>query len=263
MSQLVTGSAVLLDLRPARVPTRMLAAALDLGVVGLIAFGLDALTGAVGGSDARQQGLTIVGSILFSFGYPTAMETLNRGRTVGALALGLRAVRDDGGALSFRQALIRAFGFWMVDFAVWTGLCGGLVCATANPAGKRIGDLLAGTIVIRTRSPRPVTPPPPATGELAVWVATAELSRLPDSLTGAARLFVARAPGLLSFPAQQLAQDLARQVAQRVAPAPPPGTPPPEFLAAVVGERRRRETERVTGHPNWVPSAAELPAGWR
>ncbi len=263
MSQLVTGTAVLLDLRPARVPTRMLSAALDLVIVGLIAYGLDALAGAIGGSDARQQGLAIVGSILFSFGYPTVMESLNRGRTVGALALGLRAVRDDGGSLSFRQALIRAFGFWMVDFAIWTGLCGGLVCATANPSGKRIGDLLAGTMVIRTRSPRTAAPPPPAVGELAAWVATAELSRLPDSLTSAARLFVARSPGLLAFPAQQVAYDLARQVAQRVAPAPPPGTPPLEFLAAVVGERRRRETERVSGHPQWVPTAAELPSGWR
>lgn len=263
MSQLVTGSAVLLDLRPARLPTRMLATAIDLVICGLIALGLHTLTDAIGGSVALQNGLTITGSILFSFGYPTVMESLNRGRTVGALALGLQAVRDDGGALRFRQALMRAFGFWMLDFAIWTGFCGGLVSSTANPQGKRLGDLLAGTMMIRTRSPRAARPPEPATGELGLWVSTAELSRLPDDLTSAARLFVARAPMFLDFPQQQLAQELARQVAQRVAPGPPLGTPPLEFLAAVVSERRRRETERVVGHPSWVPTAAELPTGWR
>lgn len=263
MSQLVTGTAVLLDLRPARLPTRMLATAIDLVIVALIAFGLNTLSDAIGGSTALQNGLFITGSILFSFGYPTVMESLNRGRTVGALALGLQAVRDDGGALRFRQALIRALGFWMLDFAIWTGFCGGLVSATANPQGKRLGDLLAGTMVVRTRSPRAALPPDPATGEVAQWVATAELSRLPDDLTSAARLFVARSPMFFDFPRQQLAGELARQVAQRVAPAPPAGTPPLEFLAAVVAERRRRETERVVGHVSWVPSAAELPSGWR
>ena len=263
MSQLVTGSAVLLDLRPARIPTRMLATAIDLVIVGLIATGLNALTDAIGGSESLQQGLTITGSIIFSFGYPTALETLNRGRTVGALALGLQAVREDGGALRFRQALIRALSFWLLDFAVWTGLCGGLICATANAQGKRIGDLLAGTLVIRTRAPRSVRPPDAPPGELVQWASTAELSRLPDDLTSAARLFVARQASFLAFPRDQLAQQLARQVAQRVAPAPPPATPAIDFLAAVVAERRRRETARVRSRPTWVPTAEELPTGWR
>ena len=99
--------------------------------------------------------MTIAGALLINFGYLIAMETLTRGRTVGAFALGLRVVRDDGGAIRFRQALLRGLAFWGVDFAIWTGFCGGLVCAAVNPMSKRFGDLMAGTIVIRTRTPRP------------------------------------------------------------------------------------------------------------
>ena len=39
--------------------------------------------------------LAIAGALIINFGYPITMETLTRGRTVGAFALGLRAVRDE------------------------------------------------------------------------------------------------------------------------------------------------------------------------
>ena len=88
MSQLVTGDAVLLDLRPARVPTRMLAVGIDL----LLVFGAGYLYGYIvnqaGGSPARRQAVTIAGVLLINFGYLITMETLTRGRTVGLFALG-------------------------------------------------------------------------------------------------------------------------------------------------------------------------------
>ena len=40
-------------------------------------------------------------------GYPVLSEWLSHGKTIGKLIMGLRAVRDDGGPLSFRQAFIR------------------------------------------------------------------------------------------------------------------------------------------------------------
>ena len=104
---------------------------------------------------------------MINFGHLIAMETLTRGRTVGAFALGLRVVRDDGGAIRFRQALLRGLAFWTVDFAPWTGVCGGLVCATVNPMSKRFGDLMAGTVVIRTRAPKAPEPIPAVPAALA------------------------------------------------------------------------------------------------
>ena len=89
-----------------------------------------------------------------------------------------------------------------------------------------------------------------------------ELSRLPDDLVTASRHLVQRADGLLPYPGDQLAHDLARQVAARSAPPPPWPLPPLEFLGAVVAERRSRERNRLRSR-QWVPTAAELPAGWR
>jgi uncharacterized RDD family membrane protein YckC len=262
VSQLVTGDAVLLDLRPARVPTRMLSAMIDVTLVLLVGTLWQYVVQQVGGSTARQQAVTLVGILLVMFGYPVGMETLTRGRTVGAYALGLRAVRDDGGALRFRQALLRGLCFWLLDFAIWTGFCGGLVCAAINPQGKRLGDLLAGTIVIRTRAPRGPRPLPPAPEDLAGWAESLELSRLSDELVTASRQLIQRYPGLARYPRTQLSTELARQVAQRIAPPPPRFLEPDVFLTTVITERRRRETERVRAR-QCVPTAAELPTGWR
>ena len=121
---------------------------------------------------------------------------------------------------------------------------------------------MAGTIVIRTRAPRPPNPIPPVPDALASWAAQLELSGVPDELVTAARHLVQRAGGLSSYPRDQLARDLARQIAARTAPPPPAGLPPLDFLAAVVAERRQRESTRIT-HQQWVPAPDELPAGWR
>lgn len=261
MDQIVTGDAVVLDLRPARIPTRLLATGIDLvlvlGATALYAYVIDT----IGGSDARVNAVAIAGALIINFGYPITMETLTRGRTVGTLALGLRVVRDDGGAIRFRQALLRGLAFWTVDFAFWTGFCGGLVCAAVNPQSKRLGDLMAGTMVIRIRAPRPPEPLPPVPEHLAGWAAQLELSGLPDELVTAARHLVQRAPGLLEHPRDQVSRELARQVAARTAPPPPPDLPPLEFLAAVVAERRARESRRI--QQSGVPTADQLPAGWR
>ena len=262
MTQIVTGDAVLLDLRPARVPTRMLATLVDLLLMGGVTYLYGFIVHTVGGSPARVRAVTIAGALIVTFGYPIATETLTRGRTLGAWAGGLRVVRDDGGAIRFRQALLRGLAFWGVDFAIWTGFCGGLICAAASPSSKRFGDLLAGTLVIRARAPRPPRTLEPVPPELSLWTSQLELSRLPDDLLTAARVLLQRHDDLLSAPQHQLVQDLARQVAARTAPAPPTGLPARDFLAAVVAERRRRESDRL--HPAAsVPRPDQLPAGWR
>ena len=57
---------------------------------------------------AASAALGLVTSVGVVVGYPLVMETLTRGRTLGKMAIGLRTVRDDGGPIRFRQALVRA-----------------------------------------------------------------------------------------------------------------------------------------------------------
>ena len=123
--------------------------------------------------------------------------------------------------------------------------------------GKRVGDFLAGTYVIRVRG-RAIAPPHAMPPELAGWAATADIGRIPDRLAVAVRQFLARLAGgrhhnrssLDPAAQQRLALGLATHVAAYVAPPPPAGVSPERFLAAVLAERGRRDYARLVGEQN-------------
>ena len=257
--QFVTGEAVPLDLRIAQLPSRSMAITLDLLVqVLLIMLGIWVLAYA-GGDSAWVSGLAIVLLVLIIVGYPVAFETLTRGRSLGKLALGLRVVRDDGGAARFRQALVRGL-FEVVEIWMLAGVPA-IVCSLLNSRGKRIGDLAAGTVVVRERTPKPrASPERYLNPQTLGWAASADLSRVGDDLALAMRQFLARAATLRPEARAMLGHQLAVDVCGRVMPQPPPGTPPEAVLAAVLGERRRREEARLGPAgptvPTYVPSDA-------
>lgn len=241
---LVTGEAVVLELRPASFATRALAFTLDLLVQ--IALGVALLLVLVlvaTNSDAAlgsAAGVTAVVALLI--GVPATVETVTRGRSLGKYAAGLRVVRDDGGPIRFRHALIRGL-VGLVEFYL-TSFSAAVICSLANKHGKRVGDVLAGTYVVRERSgtiPEPVIMPP----ELATWAQGADIGRIPDRLAYLARQFLNRTPTLHLGSRQRLGLELGTEVARHVAPPPPAGVHPERFLAAVLAERRRRDLNRL------------------
>jgi hypothetical protein len=167
------------------------------------------------------------------------METLTRGKTVGKYALGLRVVRDDGGPVRFRHAFVRALAGFVVDFFGTSGVVG-FTTAMLSGRGKRVGDMLAGTVVVRERAPQAADPLPDIPPQLASWASMAELSRVPDDLALSARSFLSRYAELQPSAREALGGRLAGTMAQYVSPPPPPGTPAWGYLAAVLGERSRR-----------------------
>jgi uncharacterized RDD family membrane protein YckC len=202
-----------------------------------------------GADAATMQGLTTVGVVLVLVGYPTVSEAFFRGRTVGKLALGLRVVRDDGGPVRLRHALVRS----LVGVAVeWPGLVlppitwiASLATMTVHPLGKRLGDLAAGTMVIHDRSPAawgwvPGMPPP-----LVGWARTLDLTGMPDDLALAVRHFLARGRGLTEPARTRLGRALAHEIATVTTPPAPPGAPGWAYLAAVLAERHRRSRARL------------------
>ncbi|PSK97913.1 putative RDD family membrane protein YckC [Haloactinopolyspora alba] len=253
MSDLVTGEAVPLELRRAKLPSRALSFTLDALLLAGLAVGLLLLLGQVTPDvDQALAFALVIGSVVFVLVIvPTTLETLTRGKSLGKLALGLRVVRDDGGPIRFRHALVRALAGVFADFVVTAGL-GAVLCSLLNPRDKRIGDVLAGTIVIRERIPTVDATPPAVHPRLTEWAASLELSRLPDGLAMSARSLLARAPQLAPDIRDRLATDLAAQVAQVVSPPPPPGTPASVYLAAVLGERRRRDSLRYDASAGWA-----------
>lgn len=243
----MTGEAVALDLPTASLPSRLVAVGVDaLGQLLVVAVaGLLLAAGSVDLSEAAGSALGIVLLVVVLVVYPVAFETVLRGRTPGKMAMGLRAVRDDGGPIGFRQALVRGLSSAFLEKPGVTFFVLPTVLILLHPRGKRMGDLLAGTVVARERVPvrgGEVAQMPP---QLAGWAATLELSRLPDGLAQSARQFVAREKDLTARAREDLGGRLVAAVKEVTAPPPPVGTPGQAFLAAVLAERRRRETERL------------------
>jgi uncharacterized RDD family membrane protein YckC len=245
MSDLVTGEAVVVELRLARLPTRALGILIDQVIQWTALLVLFFFVSAAGFflDEALLVALTLVVTVAVIVGYPLTMETLTRGRTVGKLALGLRVVRDDGGSIRFRHALVRAL-FGVVEFWVTFGAIA-IISSLLSAKGKRLGDIFAGTVVIRERVPvhgGPVATMPP---QLAYWASGLELAQLTDDLALEARQFLARANELAPEVREDIAHRLADEVFRRVSPPPPRGIPATAYLSAVLAERRRRELGRL------------------
>ncbi len=238
---LVTGEAVALELPPATLGLRIASGLIDVLVEGIVLFLLSLLllTAVSGTDDALYSTVMLVALVGVLVGFPTAIETLTRGKSLGKYAVGLRTVRDDAGPISFRHALARHL-IGAVEIWVLTGVPA-LLAGLVSQRCKRLGDFAAGTHVVRDRFRLTVTPPPEMPPHLAAWAAAADMTALPTELTLAVRQFVMRATTLDPGRRESLGQSLAAQVAQYVAPPPPNGTHPEYFMAAVLAERRQRD----------------------
>lgn len=93
------------------------------------------------------QAIGVILMFVFNIGYGIAMEWLWRGQTVGKRVFRLRVVDAEGLRLQFSQVVLRNL-LRAVDMLP---LCYGLGGAVAllNSKGQRLGDLAAGTVVVR------------------------------------------------------------------------------------------------------------------
>ncbi|MEU3672073.1 RDD family protein [Streptomyces virginiae] len=246
MSDLVTGDAVVLGLRPARLPSRALAILLDLAVYVtvyvLLTIGLTLATASL--DPAAQAAIGVAGFLLLLVGIPIAVETLSHGRSLGKLACGLRVVRDDGGPIRFRHALVRG-ALGVVELLLTFGTVAA-IASLVSARGRRLGDVFAGTLVVRERVPgarvMPVPPPPPW---LAGRFTQLDLSAVPDGLWLAIRQYLTRMNQLDPQVGAAMAARLADDLVARTGAPPPAGVPAAAFLMAVVHERQSRDAARA------------------
>lgn len=157
---------------------------------------------------------------LFWF-YPVVFEAVWDGRTPGKRALGLRVVLADGAPIgwraSFLRNLLRAVDMLPFGYAV------GLLATLWDPAARRLGDMVAGTLVIHqlreddqsVAQAVPATPP-----------------RLPlqPQEQSAVVAFAERAPQLTPARRNEIA----------------------ELAAPLVGARGPHAAERLYGIANWL-----------
>jgi uncharacterized RDD family membrane protein YckC len=238
----VTPEAVALDLEVATVGSRSVAIALDWLLIGtgLVLLALAEAAFGFGGFVPTWLGIALVLLLGFAlqFGYPIGFETLWRGRTPGKLAMGLRVVTVEGAPVRFRHAAVRA----AIGLFELTGTVGAVavIASFSSPRGQRLGDMAAGTLVIRERrsggAPRAHEFVPPRRYE--EYVRVLDVSRVGRSDYATVRDLLRRdlAPHLR----EQLASQIAAGLAPRVQPAPPAGIDAETWLRCVAAAVQRR-----------------------
>lgn len=103
-------------------------------------------------------GAILLAEVVYN-GYFLLFESLWKGQTPGKKLVSIRVIMEDGRALSFRAALIRNLlrAADSLPGLYWPGI----VVAFLNRDGRRIGDIAAGTVVVKLQraSPPAVQPP--------------------------------------------------------------------------------------------------------
>ena len=205
------------------VPLTLVAILLFSAVVGIFVTGADG------------EGYAAVGAGFFAFfvyfGYFFVAEAVTGGRTPGKSAMGLRVIRIDGSAADFAAIAVRNV-IRIVDVLV---VLIGIVVMFFQPQTRRLGDLGAGTIVVRDRAAislaAAVAPPPILLRTPDSGPPIDGLDRIGGFERDALRVFLSR-PGLSPKLRADLAADIAKRLLDRL--GLPPGAPerlwPPELF---------------------------------
>lgn len=101
------------------------------------------------GPTLTMLGISLVAAFVVNFGYYVLLEMTSNGQTVGKRLLGLRTIRDGGFPITLTSSLLRNLAR-LIDMFPNTYFVG-VVTMVAHPKEKRLGDMLAGTVVVRER----------------------------------------------------------------------------------------------------------------
>ena len=152
--ELETPEHVVLDYEIAGVGSRVLAALADWLVVMVLILAITLSVGLFRGNSRWVVALAIAVIYGILWGYFTLFEGLWQGQTPGKRWLGIRVIRDTGHGVTLSDAAARNL-LLPIDVL---GLVGVILIAV-HPKGRRLGDLIAGTVVVRDR---PMMAPTPA-----------------------------------------------------------------------------------------------------
>jgi uncharacterized RDD family membrane protein YckC len=170
------------------------------------------------------RGLSVAATILVmlsvfvvAWGYYIICEMVTGGSSPGKRALGLRVIRDNGLPIGFTQSMLRNL-VRIVDFLPW-GYGVGLIAVFASRRSQRLGDMVAGTLVVRVAGgqldPRAVMPLPLAPPPGSPYAPASPGPLLPVERDLVLR-FIARSGSMLPEARAALARQIAAPLAQRL-----------------------------------------------
>ncbi len=211
----ITPEAVQLRADVAGIGSRSIALIVDtlIQVVVLLPFFFVFVLDGVGGT-VEAVGLSLLGFVVLWLYFP-AFELLRRGQTPGKRLQGIRVVRTDGQPAGLAPVavrnLVRIVEVMLLPFVA-------LISMVVTPRYQRLGDLAAGTIVIRERklpAPQVLSRVPSQAG-----APTLDTSRLTAHDYTVLRTFLARRSSLEVNARRQLAARLAARVREQLAEGP-------------------------------------------
>lgn len=247
-----------LDLELAGLGTRFLAVLVDLFwkvvltlVFGLLGAVLAAMLVGPGLFDSPSTVLiAVVVAVIYLLwlGYAIYFEVKWNGQTPGKWAVGIRVIRESGGPVDFRAACVRNL-LAMADFLPAFHLLGAmLVLLTAHR--QRLGDMAAGTLVIRERAANLGADPTEELTEHATdeySFTSAQLANLTAADRTVLREFLRRYEDMTPSGARRLALTLGDRFVKKTGyPLPEPfsdGREARRFLASLL-----RDLEAVLRH---------------
>lgn len=191
--EVVTPEGVALHLPVAGPVPRAVAWTIDLAVrlgILMLVGTLLALLGAAG------QGLYLIAMFLIFWAYPILFEVLWDGQTPGKKAMSLRVVNGDGAPVGWLPAITRNL-LRTVDMLPF-GYAAGLIACLADPHARRLGDMVAGTLVVHNERERDAAAAP-------VNAVLAPSAGLQPAEQAAVVAFGERAPLLTSARQEELA----------------------------------------------------------
>ncbi len=239
-----TPEGVTLEVTLAGVGSRFAAAVIDqllrLAVIGALAVLVGTFGAGLGTSGGVLFASVVVAIFLVQFGYDVLFETLASGRTPGKRWTGLRVVRTGGAPVGFVASAVRNL-LRIVDSLPGVYLVGVLaILFTRN--NQRLGDLAAGTLVVRERQQTTALPPPPSPpatvpdADAALW----DVSAVTAEEVATVRRFLDRRRSLTPEARERLATDMAARLRPKVV-GPPRQWQPEPFLEYLVATKASRE----------------------
>jgi uncharacterized RDD family membrane protein YckC len=234
---IATPEGVELELVLAGLASRFIAELLDGVILGAVLVAMIVVAAVAGGGVGALVLVVVAGGfLLITVVYHVAFEVLAGGRTPGKRWSGLRVVLEGGGTVDLRASLVRNLIRLIEGLALFYVPAIAAVLATRR--NQRLGDLAAGTLVIR--EPRRA-PPVPGSSSAAVAAATAgwDVSAISADDLAAIRSFLSRREHFTPAARRGLAHDLAARLGPKVA-GPRPGTAAEALLEGIAAAKSAR-----------------------
>jgi uncharacterized RDD family membrane protein YckC len=189
----------------AGVGSRMLAQVIDALIVFAIITGIVTAAGAVRGPVALA--IAIGAITLTPVAYFLLVEWLRRGSTPGKAALGLRVVCATGEPVGLSESAVRNL-VRIADFLPLAYVVGG-ICAMTSRDCRRLGDMAAGTLVVRVDDRHGAAA---RAGTFAAAVADAEDDPIPPEVMAVAVAYRRRAAQIEDGARAELAARICRRI---------------------------------------------------